>query len=104
MLVLQPWSSEFRPSQNFLPRTCLLLHLLDLPLVFWSPSALERIVSNVGSLMHLDESTELLSKGRFARVVVEVDLSNPFLPGTEITIEDSVLSSFWQPLSLKVSI
>ena len=54
--------------------------------------------------MRLDESTELLSKGRFARVAVKVDLSNPLLPGIEITVEDSVLSSFWQPLSLKVSI
>ena len=54
--------------------------------------------------MHVDESTELLSKGRFARMAVEVDLSDPFLPATEITAEDSMLSSFWQPLSLKVSI
>jgi len=76
----------------------------DLPLFLWSRSALELIASTVGSLMRLDESTELLSKGRFARVAVKVDLSNPLLPGIEITVEDSVLSSFWQPLSLKVSI
>ena len=48
------------------------------------------------SLIRLDELTEMLSKGCYSCVTVEVDLSKPLLPCTEITIEDSMIFPFWQ--------
>jgi len=32
-------------------------------------------------LVYLDESTEVLSKARFARVAIEIDLHQPLVPG-----------------------
>ena len=34
-------------------------------------------------------------------MTVEVDLSNPLLPDTKITVENFVCSSFWQPFEFE---
>jgi len=46
--------------------------------------------------MKLDKATKMVSKARHARVVVEVNLSKPQVPGTDVTISDSSFSPFWQ--------
>ena len=53
------------------------MRLPDLPQALWTRSALELIVAAAGHLVRLDEATELLSKGRDARVAVEIDLARP---------------------------
>ena len=74
------------------------LCLSDLPLMLWTQSALDLIVFKVGALVHLDQCTELLAKGRYARVAVESDLSKPLVPGTGIKLEGLNIPSFWQSL------
>jgi len=90
-------SLEFRLSSNVLPRAVLRLQLSDLPFALWSRSALEATVAKVGSLARLDDSTEMLNKGMYARIAVDVDLSVSLVPGTQVTGEDFVfplLASF----------
>ena len=50
-----------------------------------------------GCLVRLDPATELLTKGRFARVAVEIDLQRPLLLGSDVILEGSDVSSFWRP-------
>ena len=57
--------------------------------------ASELIVAQTGCLVKLDQATELLSKGRFAAVVVEVDLSHSFGFGTDVDIEGEEILNFW---------
>ena len=45
-------------------------------------------------MIKLDQATELLSKGRFARVAVKVDISQALAPGVNIEINE--IPSFWQ--------
>lgn len=49
-----------------------------------------------GRLIRLDDSTSLLTKGRFARVAVEVDTATPLVLGTNIKLEGVGLPVFWQ--------
>ena len=46
--------------------------------------------------MLLFQATELLSEGRFAKVVVEVNLSRLLVSGVNIAVEDDEIPSFWQ--------
>jgi len=56
---------------------------------------LELIVSTPARLVKLDHPTELLSKGRFARMAAEIDLSKPLRPGCDEVYENSY-QPFWQ--------
>jgi len=58
------------------------------------PCGLCLLVSKSESLVRLDECTELLVKGRYARVSIEIDLSSSLIPGTEITLEGLNVPSF----------
>jgi len=55
------------------------MRLLDLPPVLWTKSTLSLLIAvvaaAVGCLLHLDLTVELLSKGHFTRMAVEIDLS-----------------------------
>jgi len=59
------------------------------------PSALELGVSKAGKLVCLDQSIELLSKGRFAQVAIELDLSKPLVHDTMIQFDGLFIPSFW---------
>lgn len=76
-LALEPWSPEFQPSPQRLPRTLLWMCLPDLPKVCWNPYSLKLIAEKARTFIRMDDSTFLLMKGRFARVTVEVDTSSP---------------------------
>jgi len=73
VLAMGPWTLEFHPAVASLPKCIVWLRLPDLPSTLWTPSALSLIVSKAGSLIRLDECTELLVKGRYTRVAVEID-------------------------------
>ena len=78
------------------PKCVVWVRLPDLPPMLWTRSALKLIVSKAGSLLHLDKCTDLLTKGRYARVAIEIILSNPLGPGTDIKLDDLSIPSFWQ--------
>ena len=56
---------------------------------------MDLIASTTGRLVKLDHPTELLSKGLFARIAIEIDLSKPFSPGYDVVYENSD-QPFWQ--------
>ena len=90
VLAIEPWIPSFRPSMNSLSSAAVWLCLHDLPPTLWSREALELIVQRARRLIKLDQATELLSKGQFTRVSVEVDLSHPLVPGANIDVEGEI--------------
>ena len=80
------------------------MRLPELPPSLWTRSALELIVSKTGKLVRFDQSLELLSKGSFARVAIELDLSKPLLPGTVIQLDGLFVSRFGNPSCMKIFI
>jgi len=75
-------------SPKSLPPAAIWVRLPDLPSSLWSRSTLDLIVAKVGPLLRLNESTELLTKRRYAWVVVEVDLTKPLLLELRFPVED----------------
>lgn len=72
------------------------MRIPDLPVAGWSPASLALIASRAGRLVKLDESTSSLSKLRFARVAVEVNIAEPLVPGTLLELEGVDMPAFWQ--------
>lgn len=53
----------------------------NLPVDFWDGDSLETITSHLGRLLKIDELTTSLSRSKFARVCIEIDLFKPLKQG-----------------------
>jgi len=73
-------NSDRSPLPVALPKVILWVPLPNLPPVLWMKASLKLIIAKVGRLVRLDDTTEFLSKGRYTRIAVEVDISRRLLP------------------------
>ena len=48
------------------------------------------------AFVRMDESTLMMTKGRYARVTVEVDSGRPLVPGTDVVLEGIDAPVFWK--------
>lgn len=81
ILQLAPWHEFFQPTFESLTTAAVWIQLHHLPVELWDQEALELITSHFGKLLKIDETTVCLSRARFARVYVEIDLSQPLKRG-----------------------
>lgn len=81
ILQLSPWKPFFEPTFAKLSTAAIWLQLHNLPVEFWEGETLETIASQFGSLLKVDEFTASLSRSKYARICVEVDLSKPLCRG-----------------------
>ena len=72
------------------------IHLRNLPLTLWTLEALQLIVARARHLVKLDQVTRLLSKRRFVRVTLEIDLLCLLVPCTDIDIKGKDIPNFWE--------
>ncbi|CAI0429363.1 unnamed protein product [Linum tenue] len=67
-----PWKAEIK-------LTMIWVQLPKLPIEFINKVAVMRIVEAIGKPIRVDRATELGARGKFARVCVEVDLTQPLI-------------------------
>lgn len=78
-LTLTKWRPHFRPSLEKVSSTLVWIHFPEVPIAFFEESALLQMGNLVGRAVKVDDTTMEVSRGRFARVCVEIDLSKKFL-------------------------
>ncbi|CAI0462684.1 unnamed protein product [Linum tenue] len=78
-ITVRPWRRNFNPKLAEVASTMAWARLPGLPSEFINKEAVERIASRIGRPVRVDRATQLGSRGRFARVCVEVDLTKPLL-------------------------
>ncbi|XP_039118817.1 uncharacterized protein LOC120254910 [Dioscorea cayenensis subsp. rotundata] len=81
ILQISPWKPFFEPSFAKLSTATIWLQFHNLPMELWDGETLETIVSQFGTLLKVDDFTVSLSRSKYARVCVEIDLSKPLCRG-----------------------
>ncbi|KAJ4822794.1 hypothetical protein Tsubulata_039470 [Turnera subulata] len=76
-LTVQPWSSQFRASENRVARAVVWVRFPDLNPSRFHPRILGVMGSLVGRTVRIDIKTHNAERGQYAKVVVEVDLTRP---------------------------
>lgn len=89
VLQLVPWKPYFKPAFTKLSTAALWVQLHNLPVEFWEGEALETISSLLGRLLRNDDFTASLSRSKYARICVEIDLAKPLKQGFWIGDEDN---------------
>lgn len=76
-LQISLWQPYFEPATTKLSKAMVWVQLHNLSVEFWEGDALESITETLGRLLKVDELMTSISRVRFARVCLEMDLSLP---------------------------
>ncbi|CAN1145596.1 hypothetical protein LINPERHAP2_LOCUS14763 [Linum perenne] len=78
-VVIQEWRPYFRPEETFLSTLRVWVRLPCIPFEYFDRKILQLIGDRIGKTVRIDHTTLEGSRGNFARICVEVDLSKPML-------------------------
>ncbi|KAF7806787.1 Retrovirus-related Pol polyprotein LINE-1 [Senna tora] len=84
-LVVQRWRPNFNPKDaNEVTKIAAWVRVPGLPLEFYNARCLWRIGDLVGKTLKIDPTTSLTSRGKFARICVEINLKKQLVPQVEV--------------------
>jgi len=76
-LVLRRWEPFFDPFSATIERIDQWIKITRLPLELWEEEIFRTLLANVGHFIKMDDITLNRSKGKFARVCLNIDISKP---------------------------
>ncbi|KAI9120679.1 hypothetical protein K1719_007712 [Acacia pycnantha] len=87
---------EFNPKNERIDSVVAWVRIPDLPAPFFDKKFLLNLGNSIGKAIRLDIHTAQRSRGKFARLCVELDLTKPLVP--EFYVEGQVLSVEYESL------
>ncbi|XP_019242311.1 PREDICTED: uncharacterized protein LOC109222405 [Nicotiana attenuata] len=76
-LSVRQWEAKFIASNTQLTYSAIWVRLPELPTVFYDMEILQRVGAKLGKLLKVDICTTTTSRGRYARICIEVPLEKP---------------------------
>lgn len=83
-LSMRRWSPNFKPSEASVNTTVVWARLPELPLEYFDKDVLEKVGEKIGRLIKVYNTTDLILRGKFARVCVEVSTDQLLVPFVRI--------------------
>ncbi|KAL8158575.1 hypothetical protein V2J09_000112 [Rumex salicifolius] len=78
-IVVRQWDPLFRPESDVIHTTYAWVRLFGLSMVMYEESVLYGISAAIGNPVRIDLNTLTAARGKFARVCIEIDITQPFL-------------------------
>ncbi|XP_065636434.1 uncharacterized protein LOC136070422 [Quercus suber] len=78
-LSVRKWEPNFKPATASVSLVAIWVQLPQLPIEYCEPSVLRDLSQAIGLLLRIDTHTASETRGRFARICVQVNLENPFI-------------------------
>ncbi|XP_027337278.1 uncharacterized protein LOC113850972 [Abrus precatorius] len=78
------WRLLFRTKDYFLRKIAAWVRILDLPLELYNNKFLWQVGAYLGSMLKIDPYTSLLSRWKFARICIEIDLKKKLVPAFRV--------------------
>nr|XP_029144560.1 uncharacterized protein LOC114924350 [Arachis hypogaea] len=87
-LTVRLWEPNFNPMKATIDRITAWVRLPRLPIKLYDRTILRKIGNLIGRTVKVDDNTAKMSRGKFARLCVEVDLTKPLMGRYMIDGED----------------
>ncbi|XP_015950050.1 uncharacterized protein LOC107474919 [Arachis duranensis] len=78
-LTVQMWKPDFNPSTATIDKIAAWIHLPELAIEYYHRAILEKIANIMGRKLKVDTNTAEVTRGKFARLCAEVDLTQPLV-------------------------
>lgn len=78
-LVVQECVPNFDPRTNKMEKLLVWVRFPTISIEYYEEEFMLKIRRNIGRHVKVDTTTNLISKGKFTRICIEVDLTNPLL-------------------------
>ncbi|GMP38549.1 hypothetical protein CsSME_00009752 [Camellia sinensis var. sinensis] len=79
-LTVRKWEPDFKALKAFETTTAVWVRFPELPIEYFQEKVLYEIAKQIGKPLKIDLTTTMATRGRFARVCIEVDLHKPLCP------------------------
>ncbi|CAL5414966.1 unnamed protein product [Camellia sinensis] len=79
-LTVRKWEPDFKASEAFETTTAVWVRFPELPIEYFQDKVLYTIAKQLGRPLKLDLTTAMATRGKFARVCIEMDLNKPLCP------------------------
>ena len=97
-LTVELWSINFNPEANFPASTVIWIRLPNMLVHYYHKSTLRAIASIIGELIKVDYMTESRQRGKFACMVVKVNLNKPLI--SRFKIDDRIQTVEYEDLPI----
>ncbi|XP_028067156.1 uncharacterized protein LOC114269963 [Camellia sinensis] len=79
-LIVRKWEPDFKASKAFETTTDVWVRFPELPIKYFQEKVLYTIAKQLGRPLKIDLTTSMATRGKFARVRIEMDLNKPLCP------------------------
>ncbi|XP_072074324.1 uncharacterized protein [Arachis hypogaea] len=97
-LIVQRWRPFFLSSEQHVKKIAAWIRIPNLPIELYNHHFLWRVESTIATMLKVDKATSIHSRGRFARICVEIDLSKKLVP--RISVLGNILNIKYEGLHL----
>ncbi|XP_057755572.1 uncharacterized protein LOC130974734 [Arachis stenosperma] len=97
-LIVQCRRPFFLESEKAVRKIAAWIRIPNLPIELYNHHFLWRVGSAIGTMLKIDRATSIHSRGRFARICVEIDLTKKLVP--RISVLGSILNIEYEGLHL----
>ncbi|XP_028053714.1 uncharacterized protein LOC114258058 [Camellia sinensis] len=95
-LTVRLWEPNFKPSEALETTTAIWVRFPELPIEYYHDKVLFAIAKTIGKPLKIDWTTAMVTRGKFARICVEMDLTKPLIP--KFVLEDKCYSIEYESL------
>nr|XP_023902463.1 uncharacterized protein LOC112014276 [Quercus suber]POF27029.1 uncharacterized protein CFP56_40394 [Quercus suber] len=78
-LSVRPWEPDFKPESANVASIAVWIRLSGLPIEYYNAKALQHIGKAIGNVLRIDTFTATESRGKFARLCIQVDVNKPLV-------------------------
>lgn len=79
-LPIRRWTPYFRSHEATIDKVTAWIRFPSMPIEFYDREILRTMAEKIGRFVNVDKTTTDVSRGKFARLSVEIDLSKPLVP------------------------
>nr|XP_023906017.1 uncharacterized protein LOC112017803 [Quercus suber] len=86
-LSVRPWEPDFKPDSANVSSIAVWIRLSGLPIKYYNAKALQHIGKAIRNVLRIDTFTAAESRGKFARLCIQVDVAKPLITKVMIKLK-----------------